>query len=195
ENIAGTVFLRAEGGTDYISKLEWTNYEGWDNPVQGYKLLRVYNGAISNDEAGTTSADTLDFTEDVSQLTTLDGNFCYVILAYETPSNQYGFADSAYSNIDCAPQEPVAFVPNAFTPGGLNPIFAPILRFDDPDGFVMRIYNRWGQLVYETTQVAAGWNGTISGNEAPIGSYLYVIIAKGLNGNEITKRGLVQLIR
>ncbi|MFM7053518.1 MAG: gliding motility-associated C-terminal domain-containing protein [Bacteroidota bacterium] len=195
ENIAGTVFLRAEGGTDYISKLEWTNYEGWDNPVQGYKILRVYNGAISNDEAGTTSADTLDFTEDVSQLTTLDGNFCYVILAYETPSNQYGFADSAYSNIDCAPQEPVAFVPNAFTPGGLNPIFAPVLRFDDPEGFVMRIYNRWGQLVYETTQVAAGWNGTISGNEAPIGSYLYVIIAKGLNGNEITKRGLVQLIR
>jgi len=195
ENIAGTVFLRSEGGTDYISKLEWTNYEGWDNPVQGYKILRVYNGAISNDEAGTTSADTLEFTEDVSQLNTLDGNFCYVILAYETPVNQYGFADSAYSNIDCAPQEPVAFVPNAFTPGGLNPIFAPVLRFDDPDGFVMQIYNRWGQLAYETTQVSAGWDGSISGNEAPIGTYLYVISAKGLNGNKITKRGLVQLIR
>jgi hypothetical protein len=43
--------------------------------------------------------------------------------------------------------------------------------------------------------VSAGWDGSISGNEAPVGTYLYVISAKGLNGNKITKRGLVQLIR
>lgn len=194
-NIAGTVFLQSAGGSDYISRLHWSAYEGWDNPVAGYRILRVTNGVITNDEVGVTPADTLEITEDVSQLTALDGNFCYVVVAYETPTNGFGFADSSYSNIDCAPQEPVAFVPNAFTPTGLNPVFKPVLRFEDPSGYRLQVYNRWGQLVFENTNPIFGWDGTFSGNEAPVGTYLYLLTAKGLNGNEITRRGVVNLIR
>lgn len=194
-NIAATVFLQATGGSDYISRLSWNPYQGWENPVSGYRILRANNGVISNDEVGVTSADTLELTEDVSQLATLDGNFCYVVVAYETPTNSFGFADSAYSNVSCAPQEPVAYVPNAFTPTGFNPVFKPVLRFDDPSGYRLQVYNRWGQLVFENTNPIFGWDGTYSGKEAPAGTYLFFLTAKGLNGSEITKRGVVNLIR
>lgn len=195
ENIAGTIFLSAEGGTDYISKLQWTPYVGWNNPVRDYQILRVINETITNDVAGTTPPDTFEFREDVSELYTADGNFCYVILATESGINSYGFSDSAYSNIDCAPQELVAFVPNAFTPGGLNPVFQPVLRFDDPANYSLSVYNRWGQLVFVSSDKEQGWDGTISGKDAPVGSYLYVLVVKGLNGDEAVRRGLVSLIR
>lgn len=195
DNIAGTVFLTAAGGTDYISTLQWTPYVGWENPVMDYKILRVVNSSITNDVAGATPPDTLEFREDVSELYTPDGNFCYVILATESGINSYGFSDSSYSNIDCAPQELVAFVPNAFTPGGLNPVFLPVLRFDDPANYSMSVYNRWGQLVFSSSDKTQGWDGTISGKDAPQGTYLYVLVVRGLNGDESVKRGVVSLLR
>ncbi len=59
------------------------------------------------------------------------------------------------------------FVPNAFTPNndGKNDIFRPLLL-----GVVLqfnfRIYNRWGQLVYETKELGKGWDGKVSGRDA-----------------------------
>jgi gliding motility-associated-like protein len=194
-NIAKTVFLNAEGGSDYLSRLKWNAYLGWDNPVEGYRVLRVINGSITNDQVGGTSADTLMLNEDVSQLSLIDDNFCYVVLAFESPFNSFGFSDSAFSNIQCAPQEPSMFVPNAFTPDGINPVFKPILRFEDPSRYSLLVFNRWGQKVFESTNPSIGWDGYFSGEPAPAGSYLFWVAAKGLNGNEIEKRGLVTLLR
>jgi hypothetical protein len=50
-------------------------------------------------------------------------------------------------------------------------------------------------LVFENTNPIFGWDGTYSGKEAPAGTYLFFLTAKGLNGSEITKRGVVNLIR
>jgi gliding motility-associated-like protein len=116
-------------------------------------------------------------------------------MSTETGPNQYGFSDISYSNIDCSPQEPIAFVPNAFTPGGLNPVFAPVIRFNNDSEYQMLIYNRWGQLVFETKSILEGWDGTQNGQDAQQGTYFYSIKSKGLNGNEIAKSGLLHLIR
>jgi gliding motility-associated-like protein len=195
QNTVSTIFLQAEGGNDYVSRLNWTVCSGWDGPVADYKVVRVYSGIITSEIAGQTSPDTLEFKEDVSNLSTPDGNFCYVIMSTETGPNQYGFSDISYSNIDCSPQEPIAFVPNAFTPGGLNPVFAPVIRFNNDSEYQMLIYNRWGQLVFETKSILEGWDGTQNGQDAQQGTYFYSIKSKGLNGNEIAKSGLLHLIR
>jgi gliding motility-associated-like protein len=66
-------------------------------------------------------------------------------------------------------------VPTAFSPNndGTNDRFRPHLI--GADKFNMKIYNRWGQLLYETNDAETGWDGTYSGREEPMDSYAYVI--------------------
>lgn len=57
------------------------------------------------------------------------------------------------------------------------------------------IYNRWGQLIYTTSQPNAGWDGTLNGNAQPSGAYVF--LAKGVDylGNTLSKNGTILLIR
>lgn len=70
-------------------------------------------------------------------------------------------------------------VPNVFTPNGdgMNDEFR--VQYRSIVEFHCWVYNRWGRLVYEWTDPAKGWNGTINGRPAPEGAYYYVIRARG----------------
>ncbi|MDR3714961.1 MAG: PKD domain-containing protein [Puia sp.] len=108
--------------------------------------------------------------------------------------NQYGCPDTV-----CHPVatliNPLLDVPNAFTPGrfGQNGVISVV-------GFgitrmVFRIYNRWGQLVFESNDPAVGWDGTYKGVLQPMDVYAYTLEADFYNGSHATKRGDITLIR
>jgi len=59
----------------------------------------------------------------------------------------------------------------------------------------MMIFNRYGQKVFETSNVSAGWDGTIGGNQSGTGAYVYTIVIKTSAGTTIEKKGTVLLIR
>lgn len=91
-------------------------------------------------------------------------------------------------------------IPDAFTPNGdgLNDVFEVI----NASFFVtieMRIYNRWGELVFEEIGDASsleGWDGTYNGKQAPAGSYMTVVLAKQLGRlDQRQASGSVSLIR
>jgi gliding motility-associated-like protein len=90
----------------------------------------------------------------------------------------------------------VLLMPNAFTPNhdGVNDIF----RVKYP-GFVkqfhMAVYSRWGQVVFETSDVAKGWDGTYNGKQQPMGSYAWYITLTGINGVSEMQKGMVTIIR
>lgn len=63
--------------------------------------------------------------------------------------------------------------PTAFTPGGYNPTFSFYYKYTDNP--VLKIYNRWGEIVYETTNLDSTWNGTLKGVPVPTGVYAYVL--------------------
>lgn len=96
-------------------------------------------------------------------------------------------------------------MPNAFTPNGdnINDTFRPAFIDDYCEvlTFSMRIFNRWGQLVYETDDSMQPWDGEHNGNPAPSDVYVWVIeftfIDKdtGEQGELETKKGDVSLIR
>lgn len=91
-------------------------------------------------------------------------------------------------------------IPDAFTPNGdgLNDVFEVI----NASFFVtieMRIYNRWGELVFEEVGDASsleGWDGTYNGKQAPAGSYMTVVLAKQVGRPDRREAsGSVSLIR
>ncbi|NOX86730.1 MAG: T9SS type B sorting domain-containing protein [Chlorobi bacterium] len=66
------------------------------------------------------------------------------------------------------------YLPNAFTPNGdgLNDEFKPVQRYDLVRTYHLYVYNRWGQLIFETSDINTGWDGTYKGNPAEQGRYL-----------------------
>jgi CHU_C Type IX secretion signal domain/PKD domain len=90
---------------------------------------------------------------------------------------------------------PDLFVPNAFTPGrGTNAIFRPI-----PVGIsrllYFSVYNRLGGLVYSTSRMGEGWDGTLDGKQQTPGVYVWVAEAETYTGRTIARRGTVILVR
>ncbi len=90
---------------------------------------------------------------------------------------------------------PDIFVPNAFTPGKTtNPVFRPI-----PVGIsslqYFRVYNRWGQLVFATSRLGAGWDGSLGGKPQDTGSYVWMLQGTDYTGKTITHKGTMTLIR
>jgi gliding motility-associated-like protein len=90
---------------------------------------------------------------------------------------------------------PDIFVPNAFTPGSTrNNIFRPI-----PVGITslqyFRVYNRWGQMVYSTSQLGQGWDGTLGGKPLETDGFVWTVQGFTYTGKSIFKKGTVTLIR
>jgi len=90
---------------------------------------------------------------------------------------------------------PDIFVPNAFTPGkGTNSRFRPI-----PVGVsrieLFQVYNRWGQLLFSTTQSEKGWDGTYHGKPQDAAVYVWVVEGTDYLNQKVTQKGTVVLIR
>ncbi len=91
--------------------------------------------------------------------------------------------------------ESLIALPNAFTPGnGVNTLFKVLLRGEATLNY-FRIYNRWGNLVFTTSDISAGWDGTFHGQPQPYDVYVYEIEAVTSTGTVFHKAGNVTLIR
>ncbi|MCW5898721.1 MAG: CotH kinase family protein [Flavobacteriales bacterium] len=73
------------------------------------------------------------------------------------------------------PQDHVFYLPNAFTPNGdgINDVWIPVANVVDLESYHLRIYDRWGLLLFETRDPWEGWDGTIGGQLMPDGVYVY----------------------
>ena len=71
----------------------------------------------------------------------------------------------------------VIYMPNAFTPDGdgLNDIFKPVTTLEGISAYTLRVYDRWGTELFESGNILNGWNGTLKGQPAPAGTYVWKI--------------------
>ncbi len=103
-------------------------------------------------------------------------------------------SDSIFVNVEACCE--MGF-PNAFTPNndGKNDIFRPI-RDGRQDIAIFRVANRWGQVVYESSNTdQEGWDGTFGGKPQDMGTYQFYIKYQCLDGIYYEKKGDVTLIR
>lgn len=115
-------------------------------------------------------------------------------LYYATATNDCGiFSDSILvKNGNCH-----IYVPQAFSPNndGLNDIFK-ALEVESVREFNMKIFSRWGDMLFETNDKYKGWDGTNRGTAVPGDSYIYLITYKEQGSNESRLlKGVVTLIR
>ncbi|MBT5932232.1 MAG: T9SS type B sorting domain-containing protein, partial [Flavobacteriales bacterium] len=102
--------------------------------------------------------------------------------------SDFGCLDSTQVFIPFNEQE-IFYVPNTFTPDGdnFNQIFTPIFYSGfDPYNFEMLIFNRWGEIIFETHDSKKGWDGSygISGSNSQDGVYIWKIIYKNPETDE-----------
>jgi gliding motility-associated-like protein len=92
------------------------------------------------------------------------------------------------------------FIPNVFSPNadGTNDVFS-VIDLGIEELIVFKVYNRWGEVIFETNNINEGWDGTYKGEPQEIGTYVYHVEAKiiSLDDAEVhqTLQGDVTLIR
>ena len=95
----------------------------------------------------------------------------------------------------------IYYVPNTFTPDAdeHNQLFTPVFTSGfSPDNFEMTIFNRWGELVWQSFDHTEGWDGSfgLKGLNAPVGTYVWVISFKPKDNDDKLKiTGFVNLLR
>jgi gliding motility-associated-like protein len=107
-----------------------------------------------------------------------------------------GCADSAYVIVRVYKVKPTIFVPTAFTPNGdgLNDTVYPVSVGIKKINY-FSIYNRWGELVFTTTQDRHGWDGRIAGKLQSSAVFVWMVSAIDYLGAPIFLKGTVTLIR
>lgn len=120
----------------------------------------------------------------------LSGTFNVCLIAY----NASGCSDTACSPIS-ALVLPLLDVPNAFTPGRFGENSLIKVRGFGIAKMDWKIYNRWGQLVFESTDPDVGWDGSFKGLPQPMDVYAFTLSAVFTNGAHTTKTGDITLIR
>ena len=90
---------------------------------------------------------------------------------------------------------PLTFVPNAFTPNndGANDVL--YVRGQFIETFDLKIYDRWGELVFETQDKSQGWDGSFKGKELDPAVYVYHMNVVCIDGNSSFEKGNITLIR
>jgi gliding motility-associated-like protein len=120
-----------------------------------------------------------------------DGKVRYRITAYKYGDNRI----VSQSNIVEINPPVELYVPNAFTPNGdgLNDFFG--AKGEGITDFEMLIFNRWGELIFESHDIKKTWDGTYKGESCQEGVFAYTITAQGEKTKEIRKGGTVTLVK
>jgi gliding motility-associated-like protein len=129
-----------------------------------------------------------NFSGDSSYTVTLPGKYWVLV------GNSCGTATDSIEIFDRC-DFPV-YIPSGFTPNndGLNDIFR--VSPQTKNKFIsLQIFNRSGELVFESNNIDKGWDGKLKGQLQPTGVYLYVIRMKDLAGKEMIAKGSFALIR
>lgn len=111
-------------------------------------------------------------------------------------SNSYLCTDTVLHKV-FIDYETAIYFPNCFSPNEdeLNDYFAPVFEGVSRDGFMMYIFNRWGNLIYQTDNFNNPWDGKLNGQYVNDGVYMYYIRYKTFSGEEKKIRGSVTLLK
>jgi len=159
-------------GPPFRNNLSWTNpnvaCEGSDDAI-GY---RIWYAPFNDEPLALIEEQLGEFNTMFEHLLPDELAGCYAISALDSVGNE-----SLLSNVVCVDNCPNYELPNAFTPNGdgANDLFTPFPNWRFVERVDMQIFNRWGNLVFQTTDPNINWAGTNEQGQALAeGTYFYV---------------------
>lgn len=187
-----SIFLQLEDQGNNGVRLNWNAFEGWDENLLGYDIYRMTNDILDQGFPKIAMPGTLVFSDNIDPAAT-NGRITYYVEATRRHDDI-----RSRSNEVLLLGEAKVIMPNAFKPTSnieKNKIFIPVARNVDNANYRFTIYNRWGQMVFETNDPAEGWDGTRNGSLSPSGIYGYLVVYSDYNGISHSQRGAVNLLK
>ena len=146
--------------------------------VQGNGETLWYGKGMSDENKNLEKVQVTGSGKDVYYARVLDENnsSCYVEKKLDV---NFGICDAS------------VFVPDIFTPNGdhINDLFEVVIS--DGEGVQLRIYDRWGKVIYVGEKDRMHWDGMINNVDALTGAYTYILQYKNNRGHDFTRRGTV----
>jgi len=167
--------------------LSWNAYNGWINGVANYTVERYDSDGqlLSSTDAGTalTYIDTQN-DPDHQQIG-------YRIVAYAVD----GTVIESISNVAVILKQPNIYYPNTFTPNGdgLNDTFQVKGQYMSEVEFM--VFNRWGEMLFYTTDLSVAWDGNYRGSTVPEGTYVFRCFLTDMSGTKHERSGNVVVLR
>ena len=181
-------------GGQYENFLSWIHDDpSCANDVENYKIYYAPATSAAFENIITLNNDNFEYFHELSL--TLAG--CYYVTALDSLGNE-----SVPSNIVCLDNCPNYELPNVFTPNndGVNELFVPF-PYQFVDRINLKVVNRWGELVYQTSDPDINWNGTnLNGKLLADGVYFYTcevfeVRLDGVVQSPMVLTGYIHLIR
>lgn len=181
------VFLSADLKKDNTITLAWTPYRGWVTDVDHY-ILEVYdiNGSlIASVDTGTALGWSLVNDDQVNQV--------YYFRVIAIPADPT--LPNSISNQIQVIKNANIFYPTAFTPNGdgLNDVFLVFGQFTSSAD--LKIFNRWGEMVFTSKTLSQGWDGTYKGSSLPEGTYVFTAKMIDFAGRDLERSGTFVLLK
>lgn len=192
-----SIHLQLEDQGEVNVRLNWNAFEGWEDNLLGYDVFRMTDDVIDAGYPQPTTPTTLVFNDFIDPVSA-NGKITYYVEASSRNDEL-----KSRSNEVLLPGEAEIILPNVFKPDSevlvngnfVNRIFLPLVKNVEPSSYLFVVYNRWGQLVFETNNPSEGWDGSRNGNISPAGIYAYLVNYSDYKGSTFQQKGKVTLLR
>ncbi|UII23827.1 gliding motility-associated C-terminal domain-containing protein [Fulvivirga ligni] len=182
---ACSILLTGNFNNDNTVNLQWSDYTGYVNGISSYIIEKNYPGS---------PVTTIDAGNNISYQGPDDNDNEQVVI-YRIIAQANDNVESSISNTITLIKPNNIYYPNAFSPdnNGTNDTFE--INGKYITSFALKIYNRWGELIFATEDMNEAWNGTLNGKELPLGTYAFIAEMTDMAGRDIKKTGTIMLIR
>jgi hypothetical protein len=133
------------------NKISWNNFEGWAAGTGFFELYRVKKdsaGIDIKDLIATVVPPTKTFTDIDLTPPGIDNATYYYMKTTEDVNDPFNVQSVSLSNRAYVYKEIKIIAPEVFTPNGLTPVFRPRVLTTNNNKFSLKVYNRWGKLVF-----------------------------------------------
>ncbi len=201
-NLGRNLVLSVKPNANLTNSLSWNPYQQWGGKVGKYEIYRSINEENKFDFVESIDGDDTTYVDILKNFEEESGKFCYFVVAVEAGNplgfvNENGLPFTSLSNTVCINQRARVFVPTAFRPGSdveVNQKFGPSMRFEEVAEYDFYILNRWGKVVFQTSEPGEEWDGKVDGEVAPTGVYVYYLKYSTLDDVPREERGTFTLV-
>lgn len=191
-SIVKSVWLQVADVKDHMfeKRLTWNNYTAFGGGLGGYSIYRIVNDVMPSQPTDYTNGADNEYIDNVENEAEEGSKIEYMVMAIEALGNPNNIAETANSNRATTYVEADVFVPSAFAPKGVNKVWKPVTHFVDKSDYNLKIYNRWGNLLFNTNDHMQGWDGAGATND----TYVYFITYKNSRGEYVELKGTFTLL-